>query len=313
VTDGPRIVQFPHPGGEHVPGSDDMAWNQQPGHKRKYLTARGRTVDPAGAATAEGQLVCWGEWEPPSRVVHRWAPSPDLPTVVHEPFWTSPGPPGGRQNTDPWVFGRSFLYSNCKQAVRGAPTAMQRLPRGSLILFGSTVGGRFLLDTVFVVGRAECRWTPNDDPAIGDRAFRESTVRSLAWSDCGVWTFTLYRGATPDQPVGGLFSWVPCRLRSGDDWPRFQRPELVLPDVVSPANRRSTWGANHPRSHAEVRDVWEQVVAQAEHQGMSLGCGLHTPPARPAPAGAAAARGSVTCAPPRPGRKRSAVEKATRC
>jgi len=38
------FVQFPHPGGEHHPPSDDMPWNVG-GHRRKYLRGPGRHVD----------------------------------------------------------------------------------------------------------------------------------------------------------------------------------------------------------------------------------------------------------------------------
>jgi hypothetical protein len=259
-----------------------MPWNTRPGHKRKYLVCPGKTVDVSGATTGDGELLFWGEWEPPSRIVHRWTRTAELPTVVHEPYWMSPGPPGCRQNTDPWVFGREFLYSNCKQTSHtGGATALQQLPTGSVILFGSTLAGRFVLDTVFVVAETVCRWTPAEDPQVGSPAFRECTIRSLA-SDTphATSTFTLYRGATPEQAVDGMFSWVPCQPRSDGGWPRFMRPTIVLPSVVNPASQQSPSGAKIPRPADEVRQMWGAVVAQTEMQGLKLGCGLRSPPRR---------------------------------
>lgn len=136
------VVHFPHPGGEHVPPGNDMGWNRGL-HARKFLACPGTYIDDDGVAH-DDELVFWGEWEAPSRVVRRWTRRPGLPTVVHEPYWTVPATDAGvsRRNTDPWVFGDTFLYSNCRQLTPNRrPSALQRLPVGSLILFGSTVGG----------------------------------------------------------------------------------------------------------------------------------------------------------------------------
>lgn len=191
MIEAAAFVQFPHPGREHVPAGDHMLWNTESQHKRKYLVASGTTVDVSGTALSSGDFCFWGEWEPPSRVVHRWDRMAGLPTVVHEPFWVSPGPPGFRQNTDPWVFGREFLYSNCKQIVRVSnATSLQRLLAGSVILFGSTLGGQFVLDTVFVVAELACRWIPVAGPKIGNPVFQECTVRSCATGRHAGATFT---------------------------------------------------------------------------------------------------------------------------
>lgn len=53
------------------------------------------------------------------------------------------------QNTDPLVFGDSFLYSNCRQ---GAIGRLRELRAGSVIVFGSVVSKSWVVDTVFVVG-----------------------------------------------------------------------------------------------------------------------------------------------------------------
>ena len=65
------------------------------------------------------------------------------------------------QNTDPFVFGESFLYTCCQQFKNNRPTQLRYLAPGSVILFGSHRGGRFLLDTVFVTRRSRdhCRRT----------------------------------------------------------------------------------------------------------------------------------------------------------
>ena len=71
--DAVYVVQFPHPGREHNPkDAPVMPWNAG-SHARKFMRSPGRLVDRDGVAH-DGSAVFWGEWEPPSRVVDRWAP-----------------------------------------------------------------------------------------------------------------------------------------------------------------------------------------------------------------------------------------------
>jgi hypothetical protein len=93
------FVQFPHPGGEHrPPPTDHMPWNTAD-HRRKYLLADGAYLDADHGTVKTGQLVFWGEWEPPSIVVHRWAPSDGLPRALHQPYWARPPVSTGGRNT----------------------------------------------------------------------------------------------------------------------------------------------------------------------------------------------------------------------
>lgn len=274
------IVQFPHPGGEHVPPTNHMPWNVGP-HARKFLASPGAFVDSDGT-TRTGELVFWGEWEGPSHVVRRWLRRPDLPTVLHEPYWTIPDIDGSRQNTDPWVFGDTFLYSNCKQLTPTcSPSALQRLPRGSMILFGSGRGGEFVIDTVFVVGEIVGTYRPLDNPHdLGvDDAFDTCTLQSLGTYEPEkvAATFTLYRGATVDKPVDGMFSFVPCLLRD-DDEPRFPRPAVRLPGIVNPLSKQSPAGAKDLWPRHDVDAAWHEVVHQVRSAGLDLGVHLDTPP-----------------------------------
>lgn len=251
------IVQFPHPGGEHVPRTDAMAWNKG-SHRRKFLRSHGSTVSPQGVTEFEGQLAFWGEWEPPSTIERRWSSAPELPTVLHLPCWNQPATTGTRQNTDPWVFGSSFLYSNCKQLTPGErPSALQRLARGSLILFGSARDGQFVLDTVLVVAGAVAQYRPVDGvPATSD-AFNVCTVESLAAEPArySQATFTLLRGATPQHPVNGMFSFVPCRPWIGNN-SRFARPPVGLPGIINPRSSQSPSGAKETHTHGQIAAAW---------------------------------------------------------
>lgn len=284
------FVQFPHPGGEHVPASAHMPWNVG-AHKRKCLIAPGGYLD--GDSVVDADLVFWGEWEPPSRVEVRWPARDSLPRALHRPYWTRPTTRGSRQNTDPWVWGDRMLYSNCRQTgARPArrPSSMQRLTRGSVICFGSTVGGEFCLDTVFVVASAEA-WNPAGVAALEvDEAFKVCTAESmLAGEDrddgdgCTVIcqpddeaSFTLYRGASVDDPVDGMFSFVPARRADGDD-PRFARPAIRLPGYVNPASTQSTLGSKIPLGTSTLRSLWNQVSDQVHAEDLLFAVHLRTP------------------------------------
>lgn len=271
------IVQFPHPGAEHVPKGEWMPWNTVTSHRRKFMISTG-TVVGSGGYGDESDVVFWGEWESPSYVVHRWPRARGLPTVLHRPCVAEP-PPGPRQNTDPWVFGEAFLYSNCKQLnprPLRSPSALQRLDRGSIILFGSASYGRFGLDTLFVVGEVAGAFTPLDGGIDLDPTFQLCTVDSLATDDAAAASLTLYRGATPENPIDGMFSFVPCR-EATETPQRFERPTIHMPGIINPTSKQSPSGAKLTRSLAARQDAWAAVVDQVQAAGLSLGARLALP------------------------------------
>jgi hypothetical protein len=167
-------------------------------------------------SVSQSDLVFWGEWEAPSYVIKRWEQKDPLPRFLHRPVWERPATKGPRQNTDPWVFGDSFRFSNCRQLTpQRNPSALQKLTPGSMVLFGSTIGGEFIIDTVFVV-KDFCPFSPGKPPET-DEAFRVCTVESLITTgNAAADPFTLYRGATYEAPVNGMYSFVPCRRANAD-------------------------------------------------------------------------------------------------
>jgi hypothetical protein len=215
-------------------GVDEVSWRKN----HHYLTL---------------DLVFWGEWEPPSRIEHRWPPGGGNPRALHQPYWFRPAPGWRRQNTDPWVFGTQMLYSNCRQGIE----PMRSLPPGSVICFGSTLNYEFVLDTVFVIASAQ-PWTPADTDQLDvDEAFKVCTAESITAGgstcvSCGESkgtgcterhdSFTLYRGATFEEQVHGMYSFVPALPVTGGDPPRFARPVIHLPDLIKPTVARVAIG-----------------------------------------------------------------------
>lgn len=274
MTESVYVVHFPHPGPEHRPSADSMPWNQD-SHARKFMLVNGEYGDAESSPTA-GELVFWGEWEGPSRVLKRWGNSGELPRYLHAPVWEPPAVEGFRQNTDPWVFGDSFRYSNCKQLTNGRknPSALQRLTVGSLIVFGSgkPKEGRFILDTVIVVGERAGTFVPNEpDNLRVDQRFRQGTIESLATCppDVASATFTLYEGASRTNPVEGMFSFTPC-LPSHGNAPRFARPDIELSGLINPASTQTPSGAKDPRSIDEAKSAWLSIVDQVLRQDLLL-------------------------------------------
>ena len=287
------FVQFPHPGKEHRPASDDMPWNAAP-HGRKFLIAPGRYVDAAGQRAA-AELVLWGEWEPPSRIEQRWPPSGQLPHVLHRPYWITPRTTGFRQNTDPWVWGEQMLYSNCKQppGAHRRATSMRRLTPGSVICFGSTIGGEFCLDTVFVIASAE-PWSPAKARELDvSEAFLTCTAEAVTTGEThaaggcmpnpivcgprdGEIELTLYRGATVDAPIDGMYSFAPTSIADRGS-ARFARPAIRLPDLINPASRQNTRGSKDALTSERVHVAWRSVVDQVLEAGLVLGVSFQTP------------------------------------
>ena len=268
------VVQFPHPGAEHVLDSGSrMPWNTGR-HGRKFLRSAGRSVGPQGRARTT-DLVFWGEWEAPSRIVGRWPQEGHLPRELHVPIWERPPPPSYRQNTDPWVFGETFRYSNCKQLTyRQNPSALQTLTPGSVIFFGSRLFGEFVLDTVFVVKDA-VPYYPHDPPET-DEAFRVCTIESLITDGCADYPFALYRGATFEDPVADMFSFAPCR-DAGGSGARFARPPISLPGYINPASAQSPSGARRPPTIGQASEQWRSVREQVFLAGCELGVSFDTP------------------------------------
>lgn len=284
------FVQFPHPGAEHCPENDDMPWNVGR-HGRKFLISDGRYID-AGGRDQRGEVVFWGEWEPPSHVERRWSRDGRLPRVLHRPYWTR----GSGQNTDPWVFGDRMRYSNCKQAHGDGrkATSMQRLSPGSVICFGSRLDHEFRVDTVFVVAKAES-WTPAQSADLDeDEAFMACTAETMAAGADAHTRFTLYRAATFENPVHDMYSFVPAKPADGEG-PRFARPALRMPDLINPDNWQSARGSKQPLAEDEVRDAWNTVRKQVFEAGLVLATDLATP-SRSANAPESAAVG-IGCSP----------------
>ncbi len=295
-----RLIQFMHPGGEPLlPASGDRPWNDGM-HVRCFLQAFGAAIRVVGSdatIATTNEYVFWGEWEGPARIERIQGNDQRLPTMRVFPKPAQCPNSGQPQNTDPFVFGKTFLYSCCKQVRRdGQPTYLRDLDRGDVILFGSRHQKRFVLDTVFVVRDSRLydpRNAVRDLAGFVTDAFVEATLRPLElWHDSGrfragaeaavtssegEWTeddertavgscgsrralkYRLYWGATPEQPVSGMFSFVPT-MAFAEAPHGFARPTLDLPFIkpgMSTGFRNCLEG-----EHADlvIEEAWRQIA-----------------------------------------------------
>lgn len=295
------LVQFTHPGGEHVHTRQELKsgikqWNYGP-HRRKFLKVEGQYVMSNGTLSTKQELLFWGEWEPTSRTspVSSTVGIGVMPQYVHMPFLQSSSgglilPPftnskgKDRQNTDPFVFGENFLYSCCKQRKRINNSILSRftqlgeLEKGSIILFGSTIspkqgGPYFVLDTVFVIGdyrmfanyTAEtelCGFVPNDYCEI-------MGFKSWPYNN----KYVCYKGASANNSVDGMFSFVPCRpCISG--MVGFPRVKLTSKDFVFLSdNLNASPKFVDPKLNAlfSPKDCWDRICTIVKSQGFELG------------------------------------------
>ena len=275
------FVQFIHPGSEHEPDSKaGRSWNVEM-HRRKFLQQPGRYVAALDAKPVAVDLVFWGEYEPPTRLVKAFTNSVlDAPKYLFAPapvpFHPNKPP---LMNTDPFVFGDRFFYSICKQNNKNGPTAMQRLARGSVILFGSGQHRtQFVVDTVFVVAdyvdwnlsnyreRLKDVVPPEYFHATLEPIAYEMKVRDLSPSQ----TFRLYLGATREKPHEGMFSFFPCLPAKDGEANGFARPVLRRAGIVTD-NLTQGQRLNPQPNAAAVRALWADVARQVLDQGLCLG------------------------------------------
>lgn len=270
------VVQFPHPVGEHNPGSsEEMPWNTQ-AHCRKFLRSPGAYLDRHDVLHS-GTVSFWGEWEAQSRVVGRYGKAGQgMPRFLHEPFLRRPSDlMAGGQTTDPFVFGDAFLYSHCRQFTATLrPSRMQRLTEGSVVLFGSKLSHRFVLDTLMVIGSAAPYVIGEPDEFGNDvtDVFRAATLEPLAALPKLAGTrAVLYRGLMYGPGRQEMFSFVPA----DPGCQPFARPIIELAGLVNPANPRASKTTRV--TPGQARDAWREVVRQVREQGLDLAVFLAEP------------------------------------
>ena len=275
----PSIIQFFHPGGEHRPDSDCKtykSWNMG-AHKRKFMKSKGTYIE--NGKEKKGELLFWGEWEPPSNV-EKLLIKTEPPKYLHSPLLPSQNKikkyqREGYANTDPFIFGDCFKYAICMQESR---PSLKNLEDGSLILFGSRVNFRFVIDTVFVVKRSQEYTTPVGSRFSNLGLYPELSLK-MGETNCGNnqhSTRRLYFGATVKDHADGMYSFVPAQKSTSENqgFPRISMPLDFYSDKNKKINRYfSEWkngkdgitegqNAGIKSTIADIKDIkclWEYI------------------------------------------------------
>jgi hypothetical protein len=287
-----HFVQFIHDGPEHGWDEEEnntkrKRWNRAPRHRRKFLVYPGRCI--RGEKSRSMELAFWGEWEAESDVREIDATLVGGPKYVHTPYWVPRRSYAGLQNTDPFVFGL-FLYGICKQA---SYPVLRHLKRGSLILFGSHLDRKFVLDTVFVVDRwvdydrhsyktRTRRLVPDGYLDVGLKPFLQLPTNGACGPSVGT-TNRLYFGATQNAPFDDMFSFFPC-VPWGKGERTFGRPRIQIPGFISDGLRQGIKvGQERSRqvSQSQIKALWDEVVGQVlKNDDLWLGVNANMPERR---------------------------------
>ena len=287
MADNRRFVQFSHPGREHEPDPGGVkGWNTYASpHARKFMEFRGKWIEEDGSARSGG-LRAWGEWEAESDLVCELSqPSQSslYPRYLWCPYYIPKDNYERLHNTDPFIFGERFLYSNCKQRK---VSGLAHLGRGSVIAFGSgkKIAGerKWLLDTVLVVQDSLTFTAPEARRLLADAAPEAFlTVTGGPIVDNEAASFRLYMGVAPDDPVEGMFSFFPALPAHGDAG--FPRPLIDLPgEYFNPGSWQAPKGLRRERNSEELRLLWKSLVAQVREAGLVLGTHAAPPERREA-------------------------------
>jgi hypothetical protein len=294
----PSIVQFFHPGGEHgydkncsKDGCFIKDWNtlftkqgKGNGHKRKFLLNEGSYIE--NGQRHEGKLLFWGEWEPPSRVKELRYQTNSSPYGINPEYLHCPFLPSDEeirkyqekhyyQNTDPFVFGNNFIYGICRQK---RIKKLRALEPGSLIIFGSSVNHRFVIDTIFVVKTANHYYSLDDINKLNLGKYPDIVTQFITDKNNKIdpsHGLTLYTGATFDDPIDGMYSFVPAKVYNGCEigFSRFYMPDeffnTSFTDYFQRFEKRKgkifeggamgVKGPNDSRSISEIYKFWKYI------------------------------------------------------
>ena len=259
-----KVILLPHPGGERLPrrNSTKVPWPTNRKHARKFIRAEG-DWSLSNGCSGTSWLEFWTEYEGPT-ICDRLSLGEGMPRAVH---CIDPKPAFPTMNTDPWVFLPGFVWSVCRHKAIRATHVLQ----GDLVLFGSTVRGEWLLDTVFVVEER----VSGQQGTIG--GVYDHLVLPAIDGQCQPF---LGKAHATDAPC---FSFVPAAISDIGHKP-FCRPAISrhlrrlrkISDGVPPSPRNAQ-ALTVCSAKEGVQRFWESLVHEVERLGLVLGVGMQHP------------------------------------
>ena len=325
-----QVIQFSHPGDEASKSQNTLklvppvsgypfvspwlACGQS--HRRKFISDIGDYLDAQGKVHSQEDLRFWGEaeWDTAfkniSGVKKQKTTGSPFPLYEHNIQVQIPKSlqslGSNLANTDPYVFGSHFYYSNCRQ---DRVLKYHDLSAGSMILFGSNKmwNGKwhFLLDTVFVVEKELCEividshgrvhyYDSSEVPEgvqkrvagqmvggsgkcpVPSERFKKRVLRPLG-AHCAEMQrsnkelhFKLFQGKAPaGNDFTTPFSFVPVKPDSVY-YPRMVLDHLACPGVtksIKLANDRYGVNSTTVQNWATMQCLWNALVKTVRSQG----------------------------------------------
>ena len=268
----PKIIQFLHPGGEHSEKSGKI-WNPHPPHKRKFVSWNGEYVEKIDSSTKKGNIDFWCEWEAESTLLDSKNRNNKYPRNLFSPYYTHFVKGNKCENTDPFVFGDQFYYSICKQGNKN----MRNLENGTLILFGSNINQKFVLDTVFIIkdNIPYRKSNYNHLKESSNGAFFETAILPVVhnnnkddrYNRCNLdnTDYKVYIAQMKEEN-SKIFSYVPCVLHS-DNW-GFERPAITGGFISDRLNQNLRY--SREMSIIDIQKYWEKMTESLIKRGFSL-------------------------------------------
>ena len=269
----PKIIQFLHPGTEHSDKSGQI-WNPHPPHKRKFVSWNGDYIESLSSKLKKGDIDFWCEWEAESTLLKTTNRNNRFPRNLFSPYYTHYVQGKNCENTDPFVFGDKFYYSICRQGNE----KMRNLEKGTLILFGSNINQKFVLDTVFIV-KDDIPYMKNNFNHLKGKtndAFFETAILPVVYNQnsndrynrCKLdnTQYKVYEGQMYSEK-GNIFSYVPCKIHS-DSW-GFERPVVKHKDYISDRLNQNLMYSNNVTLN-DIEKFWNKITEDLLKKGFSL-------------------------------------------
>ena len=195
-------------------------------------------------------------------------------------------------NTDPYVFGYAFRYVICLQP--SFHKILTNLKENSIILFGSSINGKFCLDTLFVVSHKFKNYNfKNADKILGENKgqYYYASVLPLCGrlkgkvadeiKKCGsnskIQDYTYYEGVNFENKndYRDLYSYVPSKIYNNQESKFiFKQPELNL-DFINPTQTQSI--NSKKCSLDEIVDYWHLISEQISDKNLYKGVRFNSP------------------------------------
>lgn len=255
MPDQGRVILLPHPGKERFPDKEGFCAWPYGSHRRKFLRLKGQWTNLRGHQGKE-PLEMWTEYEAPTQANPLNGRQSGKPKYVHEIRWKVGAP---ILNTDPWIFYPGFVWTTCRH------NRACDLHAGDIVLFGSSIKGNWVLDTVFVIDER----LPIAKGKFGDTY--NALVRSLVPKKACPFIGKTFRN------IHIPFSFVPC-ARANDRHAPFARPcingllrDLRKSDGSEPSAANSGSLTVTSFRGMRIAEFWMKLLHLIANQGLVMG------------------------------------------